>query len=181
MQGGPDKVGVVGFVSERCLDAHRDSGSSMARNVASQSLPSRETRRDAALSGCANALTSASPNRSWGDGQAESRQFGRIAMAPSGGSEAIADLGAPTDIERIIVESAEADDLLVFPVEHGPWAEPQFATLALVTGDMTAAFPQTSEAVRISHGLGVAEKPQIGGIGQTRPAQHQSIGFEPHG
>ena len=72
----------------------------------------------------------------------------------------IGDLGAPTRIEGIVVETAEADDSPTRLVEHAPRAETQLSPLALVTGDVTAAGAEIGEPERVAHRVGIAEKRQ---------------------
>src|SRR5690242_6703615 len=92
--------------------------------------------------------------------EAEPRQLGRKTSAPGDRREAIADLGAPARIERVVIKTPEAHDPFVALAAHGPGAVAKPFSLAFVTGDVTATGPEIRQTHRVLHGVGIAKKRQ---------------------
>src|SRR5262245_40536763 len=105
------------------------------------------------------------------DLQAERRQLCCVTSPPGGWSEAIADLDAPTRIERVIVQAAEADDGSVRLGEHSPRTASRLSPLTFVHGKVATAFAKISEPLSVAHRIRVTEKAEkLGRVGELRLA-----------
>ena len=94
------------------------------------------------------------------DSQTKPGQFAGISISPNGRIEVIADLGTPTGIERIIIESTKADDATVAFLEHRPWSKAGLSPLAFVTGDVPPNCRQIGQSKRVLHRFGITKKPE---------------------
>jgi len=114
-------------------------------------------------------------------GDAEPRQFGRIALAPCGWSKEISDLDAPAGIERVFIEPAKTDRCARLFFDDDPGSAADAPALPLMRGEIAPAGAQRRLRYRVLHRRRVAEKvKQRRSVGQTRWPEQQARGFERH-
>ena len=114
-----------------------------------------------------------------GDAHAGGDHFRGVAPPPDRWVEEVAHLDAPAWIERVIIESAPADDPSSRPSDDRPWSVSITAATPLVNGNPTTASTQGRIDVGVLHRCRVTQElKQERHIGEGRATQNQTRRFD---